>query len=146
MKLFKRKMSKKLKTAIHALADGIECGAKLRPQCIGSLMKCVGSEAGTLVYGSCALGAAAECKIRAIVQDMPEATLKAKVQGITKYSDILAMYGVQDRSADRTIAVEGDFNIVSNGEPDAISTLIYRLNDQREWTREQIAAFLRDLD
>jgi hypothetical protein len=55
MRLFKRPLGKKAKAAINALADGIECGAKLHPEGIGAL--------ATHPYGdetqlqTCALGA-----------------------------------------------------------------------------------------
>jgi len=52
---------------------------------------------------------------------------------------------VKERESERSIILE-DQDVISQGEPDAIATLIYRLNDQLEWSRERIAAFLRELE
>jgi hypothetical protein len=148
MKLFKRKMSKKMKAALNALADGIECGAKLRPQVFGGLWKSkYVQQSATLTYGTCALGAAVECALRR--EGVSEDEIPQRVAGSTDYSQILALYGLKDRSADCDLRVRNqdeDYLVIDNGENDTIATLIYRLNDQLEWTREQIAAFLRDLE
>lgn len=145
MKLFKRKLGKKQKAALNALADGIECGAKLRPhQATGGLFKSIGFELGQRVYGTCALGAAAECALfKQGVTD--ETERKYKICSFTDYGDILALYGLKDRTADQPIKV-GDSEVVMDCEGDAISTLIYRLNDQDGWERERIAAFLRECE
>ena len=147
MKLFKRKLNKKQKAALNALADGIECGAKLRPQqATGGLFKSVDYDKKTMqyIYGTCALGAAAECALVKLgVTD--EIVRKHKIQGMGDYDEILALYGLEDRRADRIIKVE-ETSIVDEDEGQAISTLIYRLNDQQGWERERIAAFLRECE
>ena len=132
-----------MKAAINALADGIECGAKLRPQVLGSLCESARNEAGAYVYGSCALGAAYEC---ALMKDgKSEAQRIADMRAQSDYDEILALYGVVDRTADQLNTLE-DCGITWEGESQAVSSTIYRLNDLLGWSREKIAAFLRELE
>jgi hypothetical protein len=64
-----------------------------------------------------------------------------------EYDDILKRYGIINRPLEQQIVVkniEGDDYTVDQN-PD-ICGLIWQLNDKALWTREQIAAFLRDLE
>jgi hypothetical protein len=139
MKLFKRKMGKKMKAAINALADGIECGAKLRPQATGNLAKT--SEG----IRTCALGAALECQW---IKQGKQLNLNTAAEfKSAKYDDILLEYGIVNRPLERLIVVrdvdEDQFTVSRDAD---ICGLIWQLNDKALWTREQIAAFLRDLE
>lgn len=138
MKLFNRKMGKKQKAALNALADGIECGAKLRPQTWETLFQ---YDAETDGYASCALGAAWECALlkqgKSIDFDCYSGI------GNVDYGDILTAYGVVNRNMDRLIEIDEQW--VADTRSD-ISGLIWGLNDRLEWSREHIAQFLRDLE
>jgi len=138
-------MSKKQKAALNALAEGIECGAQLRPQARGGLVKQARWNPDKHTYDcqTCALGAAAECAF--MRRGMDEFERLDLICYMTDYNAILALYDVKERESERSIILE-DQDVISQGEPDAIATLIYRLNDQLEWSRERIAAFLRELE
>src|SRR5258705_13259811 len=143
MKLFKRKMTKKQKTAINALADGIECGAKLRPQCRAGLMRIVDEDQNekTGMFGSCALGAAYECALIKKGIKIDREVIYAIIR--MSFDDILKEYGVTNRVGLNYIEVEtdlGDMRRVADQDAD-VSALIWRLNDWMNWTREQIAQF-----
>lgn len=145
VKLFKRKMGKKQKAALNALADGIECGAKLRPQAQGSLLKYIEMVDGTDCYGTCALGAALECRWMQNGTVLNEETEKAFRS--TEYDTILSIYGVQNRAMEKRIQVRDvDGNLYSITMDADVSGLIWQLNDKALWTREQIAAFLRECE
>lgn len=150
MKLFKRKMSKKLKTAINALADGVECGAKLHPQATAQLAGNVGTDE-VFQWGTCALGAAVVCKL---AQDGPLTDEQMKSIRNFSHDQILALYGLEaDPSADRVVIIdfekyEGSSDIfsgaISPGTP--LGEIIWHLNDWYRMSREDIARFLRDLE
>lgn len=138
MKIFKNKLSAGQREALKRLADGIECGAKLRPQGFSALFH-VTSEPG--VIASCALGAALECKmIEQGVEVKPE-SLGETID--TSYSAILKQYGVTTQA--QIIDVELNECEPVAFESDNIYDVIIRLNDSRRWSREQIAAFLREV-
>lgn len=145
MKLFKRKLGKKQKAALNALADGIECGAKLRPQAQGNLVKYMGMENEKDTYGTCALGAALECHWVQNGMVLNEETEKAFRS--TEYDTILSIYGVQNRAMEKRIQVRDiDGDLYSLTMDADICGLIWQLNDKALWTREQIAAFLRECE
>jgi len=136
-------MGKKQKAALNALAEGIECGAKLRPQCQMGLMQPIDREQN---YGSCALGAAAECAL--VKQGVQIDASAIELIRQTGYDEILAAYGVMNRVGLNYITVEdGRGNQVRVADDNAdIAGLIWHLNDWQLWTRERIAAFLRELE
>lgn len=144
MKLFQRKMGKKMKAAINALADGIECGAQLRPQARGNLARTTFNGEQT-AYQTCALGAALECQWVKNGMQLNEETEKAFRS--TEYDAILGIYGVNNRQLEQQIEVkqvDGDmYRVTSDAD---ICGLIWQLNDKALWTREQIAAFLREAE
>lgn len=146
MKLFNRKMSKKQKAALNALADGIECGAKLHPQARTSLLQ--EDMDGTL--RTCALGSALACqwaKEGREIGGFDTESYQAFVK--TGYDDILALYGVKNKSNLRLIRVQSGksekLEMVAD-EYMYVADLIWHLNDWVRWDREQIAAFLRELE
>ena len=151
MKLFKRKMGKKMKTAVNALADGIECGAKLHPRVEGKLAGRFGyDDEPEFKWGTCALGAAAVC-YRAKTEPITDAVLKDIKN--TNHSSILALYSVPDRSIENMVEIDfakypGKKNGFSGKVLDGytISEMIWRLNDWYHMSREDIARFLRDLE
>lgn len=146
MKLFKRKMSKKQKAALNALADGIECGAKLHPQARTSVLQ--EDMDGTL--RTCALGAALACQWAKDGREI-EGFMTESYRAFTKtsYDDILALYGVENKSGLNLIRVHPDKSEVLEMVADEymyVADLIWHLNDWTRWSREQIAAFLRELE
>lgn len=137
MKIFKNKLSAGQREALKRLADGIECSAKLRPQGFTALFH-VTSEPG--IIASCALGAAYECSLIEQGVEFKPASLAESID--TSYTTILKCYGVTTRAAIADVEI--------NGEPiafesDGIDDVIIRLNDSRRWSREKIAAFLREV-
>lgn len=150
MKLFKRKMGKKQKAAINALADGIECGAKLHPQVTAQLAGNVGTDT-QFQWGTCALGAAAVCKL---AQDAPLTDDRMKEIRDFSHDQILGLYGLKDDpSSDRRIKIDfekyhgvaGLFSeSISPGTP--LAEIVWHLNDWYKMSRENIAQFLRDLE
>lgn len=137
MKIFKNKLSAGQREALKRLADGIECGAKLRPQGFTALFH-VTSEPG--VIASCALGAALEC-------NMVERGIEVFPQSLaetfdTSYSAILKLYGVTTKAEISDVEIN---NEPIAFETDTIYEIIIRLNDTRRWSREKIAAFLREV-
>lgn len=145
MKLFKRKLSQKMKAALNALADGIDCGAKYHPQVIGALLKPIlDTEMNDWTFGTCALGAAYECALRNN-GETDENEIKRALNRCNDYNDILAHYGLQDRGSVQPITLENA--ILSEGKgSDSLCTVIYGLNDRLGWSRERIAQFLRDAE
>lgn len=150
MQLFAKKMGKKTKAALNALAEGIECGAKLRPQVTGGLARSVTIEPRedgrrNYTYGTCALGAALDCALRK--QGLDEQAALQKIRELNDYDAILQLYDLQDRTATRQIVLDThDVPLLEKGETQAFSTLIWRLNDTLNWERERIAQFLRDAE
>lgn len=137
MKLFKRKLSDKQRAALARLADGIECGAKLRPQVHNKLFDWVSNED----FGSCAIGAALECaKIEQEGEFDPNRYVGL---GSNDYGDVLAMYGVTTTAQMKTVVIE-DKEITDKDA--GVDDLIYRLNDWLLWSRERIAQFLREVE
>lgn len=133
MKIFKNKLSAGQREALKRLADGIECGAKLRPQGFNDLFHAT----STGEPASCALGAALECSLIEQGVDVNPNTLRE-----TEYSTILKQYGVTTQA--QIIDVELNGEAIAY-ESDDITNVILRLNDSRRWSREQIAAFLREV-
>lgn len=138
MKLFNRKMNKKQKAALNALADGIECGAQLHPQAVGNLAADY-EDAG---YATCALGAALECLWVKQGKTLNAETVKAFRS--TSYDAILEAYGVPTTQIGVKRIVEIDGREFKD-EAD-ISTIIWNLNDHALKSREEIAAILRTLE
>lgn len=142
MKIFKRKLTPKQYAAIQHLADGIECGAAIRPQAIGKFFE--PTENGQVT--SCALGAAWECAM--IEKRGAEAITPAFLQeGIDEpdftMESVLKLYGFKSRARMIEQSYEGqklctDFT--------GLSVLILRLNDDFKWSRERIAQFLREIE
>lgn len=137
MRLFKRKLSVKQKEALSRLADGIECGAKLRPQTFERLFGRLDSE----TYGSCAMGAAWECAViaRGEIIEFEDYLYPSSIE----YGDILKTYGVTNSAQMKTIMIE-DKEITDQWA--GIDDVIYRLNDWLLWSRERIAQFLREVE
>jgi len=145
MKLFSRKMNKKQKAALNALADGIECGAKLHPQTCGALVHESGYVDETITFKTCALGAALECAWVKEGKALTPGTLETFRR--VEYDTIMQIYGVDNRKLEHRIVVEdcdGE-KLTIDSDPDVVG-LIWQLNDRANWKREQIAAFLRDLE
>lgn len=142
MKLFKRKLSAKQREALARLADGIECGAKLRPQAHNKLFaKIQGNPDSKPEYWSCALGAALECAV--IKQGKEFVPADYDSLGLVDYDDILKMYGVTTQATMITLDIEGK----EIADPDtSVDDVIYRLNDWLHWSREKIAQFLREVE
>lgn len=141
MKLFKRKLSAKQKEALNRLADGIECGAKLRPQTQKKLIGILDDDNGENVYGSCALGAAWECA--QIEQGLEVNLSEAASLGRINYLEILKAYGVTTQAKMKTVFIEDREITDANA---GVDDLIIRLNDWLLWSRERIAQFLREVE
>lgn len=146
MKLFKRKMGKKQKAALNALADGIECGAKLHPQAQTSIL--MEDMTGTLK--TCALGAALACQWAKEGREIGKYDTESFTQfGKTSYDEILALYGVENKTGLNLIrvqhAIRDEREMVAD-EYHSVADFIWHLNDWAHWSREQIAAFLRELE
>lgn len=141
MKLFKRKMGKKQKAALNALADGIECGAQLHPQSLGNLAV-EDFSSGEQVLKTCALGAALEYVWVKQGKTLNADTLREFRS--TSYDAILELYGVPNEQIgfNRIVEIDG---CAFKDEAD-ISTIIWNLNDQVLKSREEIAAILRTLE
>lgn len=136
MKIFKKKLSAGQREALGRLADGIECGAKLRPQGFTALFHAT----STGQYASCALGAAYECAlIEQGIQVKPQSLAETLD---TSYRHILKCFGVTTRAEIADVEIDGDPIAY---ETDGIEEVIIRLNDSRRWSREKIAAFLREV-
>lgn len=137
MRIFKNKLSAGQREALKRLADGIECGAKLRPQGFTALFHTT----ATGEIASCALGAALECKM---IEQGVEVKPKSLGETIdTSYPAILKQYGVTTQA--QIIDVELNECEPVAFESDNIYDVIIRLNDSRRWSREKIAAFLREV-
>lgn len=144
MRLFTQKLSEHQKAALKALAEGIECGAALRPQGIEQLFSRIVPETYTedepQQYASCALGAAWECHM---IKTGKSVDLDCDV-GIGKidYDDILKAYGVNISLKTIPIMVDG----VAIQERISVIELIWHMNDFLKFTRERIAQVLREAE
>lgn len=158
MKLYARKLGKKQKAALNALADGIECGAALIPrQSSGSLLSFQGMEDGGDVYGVCALGAALACAWNKQGKPLPTLENKSAWDEFrsTGYNDILGAYGVENKTGLNLIQrpqlepevnpKTTDYLRVVDGDND-LAELIWHLNDWLHWTPKRIADFLRSAE
>lgn len=144
MQIFEQPLTEQEIASIHRLADGIECGAKLRPQTQG---KSFGfNEADEIC--SCALGAAMECHLNAqgITLDLKDPD-KMQTVAETRPSEILELYGVENQHIADAFWIDGnsDHESYMFHEFESLSGIIWRLNDYLYWTREEIAAWLRQL-
>lgn len=137
MRIFKNKLSAGQREALKRLADGIECGAKLRPQGFEALFQLKSD----YQYASCALGAAWECELVKKGVEITSEYIRME-QDDWFNSAVLESYGVTTKA--QMIDVEIDGEAIAF-EMDEIDDVIIRLNDHRRWTREQIAAFLREV-
>lgn len=137
MKIFKNKLSAGQREALKRLADGIECGAKLRPQGFEALFQLKSD----YQYASCALGAAWECKLVKKGVEITSEYIRME-QDYWLNSAVLESYGVTTKA--QMIDVEIDGKPISF-EMDKIDDVIIRLNDIRRWSREEIAQFLREV-
>lgn len=137
MRIFKNKLSAGQREALKRLADGIECGAKLRPQGFTELFPITSSSK----YASCALGAAWECKLIGQGLELTPSIIDQSENTLC-HCQILESYGVTTKAQIIDVEIDGESIAFDSDE---IDDVIIRLNDSRRWTREQIAAFLREV-
>lgn len=143
MKIFKRKLSTKQYAAIQRLADGIECGAKIRPQTTKMFFDELGENRQ---LASCALGAAWECAmIDKYGADIvtPQYLHGSIADERFSMESVLATYGFKSTAKMIETHLEGR-NLCN--EFTYLSSLIVRLNDDFGWSRERIAEFLREVE
>lgn len=148
MQLYTEPLTIEQKAAINALADGIECGAKLRPQTQGAAFRVIPLDEAEQIC-SCALGAALECHLNSvgITIDLSD---REKLQTLaeTRHSEILTFYGVENQHIEHAFWVDTPNGYVERyafNESESLSGIVWRMNDYLYWTREEIAAWLRQL-
>ncbi len=136
--LFGRPLTENERAKIAQLADDMECGAAIRPQCYGGFFDLRKDD----LYASCALGAAWECfNIRKTNEFDPSDPLMMP----SSSENILRMYGghIADLSlTDALLSADGEY---ITHEESPLTTVIWKLNDHAKMTREAIAAWLRKL-
>lgn len=144
MQIFDEPLTEQQITSIHKLADGIECGAKIRPQTQGASFRIMPLDR-TYQLCSCALGAALECHLNSVGITV-DTTDKEKLQTLaeTKHSAILEFYGVENQHITHAFWIKGEVEYLFS-ETETLSGIIWRMNDYLYWTREQIADWLRQL-
>lgn len=147
MQIFEQPLTAQEIASIHRLADGIECGAKLRPQTQGTAFRFMPLNE-TEVLCSCALGAALECHLvnQGITIDFKDPD-KMQAVADTRHSEILEFYGVENQHITHAFWIDGNDAHESYmfHDSETLSGIIWRLNDYLYWTREEIAAWLRQL-
>lgn len=145
MQLFEEPLTPEQKAGFAALADDIECGAKLHPQGRGNLIYHSGSSPSH--FRTCALGATWECRlIQEGVTDQQERYERMQALTNNQYDQIVKPYGLDNLIFDRNpepAAMTGGY-IDTFGF--TVVNVIWRMNDNLHMTREQIAAWLRTLD
>lgn len=144
MQIFEQPLTEQEIASIHKLADGIECGAKLRPQTQGAPFRFIPLN-DTEVLCSCALGAALECHLNSqgITLDLKD-TDKMQAVADTRHSVILELYGVENQHITHAFWIDDPEPYMFH-DSETLSGIIWRLNDYLYWTREEIAAWLRQL-
>lgn len=148
MQIFEQPLTEQEIASIHKLADGIECGAKLRPQTQGQAFRFMPLNE-TEVLCSCALGAALECHLNSlgVTLDLKDPD-KLQAAAETPHSKIMELYGVENQHITHAFWIDehnGHVERYMFNESESLSGIIWRLNDYLYWTREEIAAWLRQL-
>src|SRR5688500_5093984 len=97
MQFFTEPLTAEETSAIHAFADGIECGAALHPRGFGRLFAAEwNGDDQPLLIRTCAFGAALECKL--VEQGITLGTVRRQTDLIdynaTNLREILEMYDV----------------------------------------------------
>lgn len=141
MQLFLTPLTTQQKAALNALADGIECGAALRPQGFEQMFM---QDYEPMQIKTCALGAAYECKLAEQGKNDFNGISREELLRLNKtpYVDVLKMYGVENHET----AARWDVNADNGFDPEtSLVIVIWALNDRFKWTREAIAAWLRTL-
>lgn len=144
MQIFDEPLTEQQIASIHKLADGIECGAKIRPQAQGASFRIMPLDK-TDQLCSCALGAALECHLnnQGITLDIGDRETLQSLAEI-KHSAILEFYGVENQHITHAFWIKDDVEYLFS-EAERLSGIIWRMNDYLYWTREQIADWLRQL-
>lgn len=150
MQLYTEPLSIEQKAAINALADDMECGAKLHPKATGTLFHLEPLGVGnSLQVSTCALGAAHACRMQREGTPIPTVIdLRSEFSWDGQNAEtVLESYGIEDRTPDNERYIE-----LPDGEPyhipglNPLSVIIWTLNDQFDASREFIAAWLRTLE
>lgn len=151
MQLYNEPLTDTQKAAITALADDMECGAKLHPKGTGILFQSthLGVGNGWQVH-TCALGAAYACRVQRELGSVPTILENPRDIGTwnTMSADgIMALYGIEDNYPDHRYNIpfpDGSKYKTPTNVP--LSEIIWTMNDQLDMSREQIAAWLRTLE
>lgn len=150
MQLYTEPLTIEQKAAIKALADDMECGAKLHPKATGTLFHLAPLGVGnSLQVSTCALGAALACRKQREDEPIP-----ITVQWRNEFpwmgdntESVLDLYGVEDRYPDCEQVIDlPDGNEYGISTLNPFSEIIWTLNDQFDASREFIATWLHTLE